>query len=175
MRRACLLFTIVLVLAGCSTWDYRTAVEPPGYAQAGPNPLEGDHYGHEQNENGMVERLKEPAPLEEENPILRCSENIVYVEAVEMYREILPNGLLSRIIKATTDTGQEQWIAAMYPITAVDMDGKNGVPDVHVTDWPLFYQVDLDGDKKADATFVDKGGEGICTDIVPYDPKEKQA
>lgn len=145
--------------------------EPKGYAQPDPNPLEGDKFDHKPPRDIPTGRefFKEPIPLEEDNPILRCAENIVYVKAVQIGREILPNGLFVRLVVATTDTGYTQYIAAMYPILNIDRN-KDGTIDVNVTDYPVMYQVDLDNDRnhKPEVIYVDKGGEGKCDDIKLY-------
>jgi hypothetical protein len=76
-------------------------------------------------------------------------------------RVISSNGLLAEAYDINGDHTVD--IVTFSPVTGSNPDGT-----VEHTYYPIFYEVDLNGDKVPDVIYVDKQGIGHCEDIVVY-------
>lgn len=96
--------------------------------------------------------------------IVKCGNNIKYSKAVFVEDWSLPNGLLAEAYDTNGDGKTDVVALSAIKKTQPTQSGVRVEHNIH----PIFWLVDLDLDGEPDKVFVDKKGEGLCSDIVLY-------
>lgn len=162
------LFTITL--GTCAFWTLK-----PGFAHEGsgphshknPNfesavpeeniPLPGDIAVQEFTlpDGTLVQRLLSPQRMKEDQPLIRCSKNVLYKEAWVLALYMHPDGTVTVDIDTNGDNRKD--VEAVFR------------PDNDIATYPDRYIVDLNYDGEPDRAYVDPGHTGDCDNIVPED------
>jgi hypothetical protein len=151
------LFLALFSLGGCATKfaDYNPLGGPAPADMAEEQCAEEHHQGAEQS----GERPTEPAIKRIACPGIPDVSGLVPV-----LEEIMPNGLMYRAYDLNNDGKIDHAQAHVVNMTFKEGEGNK----FDVQQYPLFYEVDDNGDGAPDRVMVDKLGTGKCEDIVLY-------
>jgi len=99
-------------------------------------------------------------------PILSCGitpDSFNHVPTLLIERN-MPQGLTAEAYDLTGDTAID---FVIYSVTMLGFDNNEFLPNQYPYK-PLFYEIDVDGDNKPDALYIDKRGDGLCKDLSIY-------
>jgi len=96
--------------------------------------------------------MRQPQLLKPDNPITRCTGNVLYEKAWILAIRLMPDGTAHVYIDTNKD-GKRDIVATFFPKNESDYADK--------------YLVDLDYDGAYDAIYLDEGHTGKCDNIKP--------
>lgn len=104
--------------------------------------------------------------------IIKCTNNILYKEAVLIKEGMAPNGMYSEEYDTNKDGYPD--VTTLSALLSVEVDKSLDSVIVKHKEHPIFWVVDVDYDAVDDFVYHDVHGDGNCEDIMLYEDLTKK-